>query len=133
MELSESVLSGLRYLADPSAFDRTGFQVLVDVSFRSLLSSRGDPAVLGEPLPPLRRRLLSPSPLPVYLRADIQSSSSSSSNSSCRRCLDVYGISNPPLLLCCMLRVARNLILRVYVQVCNEARRSSSSEAKQRS
>lgn len=56
MELSESVQRGLRSLADPSAFGQSSFQVLVDVSFRSLLSSRGDPAVLGEPLPLPRRR-----------------------------------------------------------------------------
>ncbi|XP_075907262.1 COMM domain-containing protein 3 [Nelusetta ayraudi] len=49
MELSESVQTGLRCLADPATFDRTGFQVLVDASFRSLLSSRGDPTVLDQP------------------------------------------------------------------------------------
>lgn len=48
---------GLRFLADPSVFDRTSFQVLVDVSFRSLLSSHGDPSVLGELQSPARRRL----------------------------------------------------------------------------
>lgn len=57
MELSESVQRGLRYLADPSVFDRASFQVLVDVSFRSLLSSHGDPSVLGELQSPARRRL----------------------------------------------------------------------------
>lgn len=57
MELSESVQGGLRFLADPSVFDRTSFQVLVDVSFRSLLSSHGDPSVLGELQSPARRRL----------------------------------------------------------------------------
>ncbi|KAM8730856.1 COMM domain-containing protein 3 [Acanthopagrus schlegelii] len=49
MELSESVQRGLQSLADPSAFDQISFQVLVDVSFRSLLSSRGDPGVLDQP------------------------------------------------------------------------------------
>lgn len=48
---------GLRLLAEPSVFDRTSFQVLVDVSFRSLLSSHGDPSVLGELQSPARRRL----------------------------------------------------------------------------
>lgn len=54
MELSESVQRGLRSLADLSSFDQSGFQVLLDASFRSLLSSHADPAVLGElpPLPP---------------------------------------------------------------------------------
>ncbi|GLD54859.1 COMM domain-containing protein 3, partial [Lates japonicus] len=46
MELSESVQRGLQSLADPSSFDQSGFQVLTDVSFRSLLSSHGDPGVL---------------------------------------------------------------------------------------
>lgn len=72
MELSESVQTGLRCLADPATFDRTGFQVLVDASFRSLLSSRGDPTVLGEPAPPL---FCLPLLLPVPLRADVQSRS----------------------------------------------------------
>lgn len=58
MELSESAQRGLRFLANPSVFDRTSFQVLVDVSFRSLLSSPGDPSVLGELRSPARRRLL---------------------------------------------------------------------------
>ncbi|XP_068160519.1 COMM domain-containing protein 3 [Antennarius striatus] len=49
MELSECVQRGLQSLADPCAFDRTGFQVLVDASYRSLLSSRGDPGVLDQP------------------------------------------------------------------------------------
>ncbi|TMS09164.1 COMM domain-containing protein 3 [Larimichthys crocea] len=49
MELSESVQRGLQSLADPSSFDQSSFQVLVDVSFRSLLSSKGDPAVLDQP------------------------------------------------------------------------------------
>ncbi|KAG8009398.1 COMM domain-containing protein 3 [Nibea albiflora] len=49
MELSESVQRGLQSLADPSSFDQSSFQVLVDVSFRSLLSSHGDPAVLDQP------------------------------------------------------------------------------------
>ncbi|XP_070842166.1 COMM domain-containing protein 3 [Chaetodon trifascialis] len=49
MELSESVQTGLRSLADSSAFGQSSFQVLVDVSFRSLLSSQGDPAVLDQP------------------------------------------------------------------------------------
>lgn len=57
MELSESVQRGLRLLAEPSVFERTSFQVLVDVSFRSLLSSHGDPSVLGELRSPARRRL----------------------------------------------------------------------------
>lgn len=51
MELSESVQRGLQSLADPSSFDRRSYQVLVDVSFRSLLSSQADPSVLGEPIP----------------------------------------------------------------------------------
>ncbi|XP_069561674.1 COMM domain-containing protein 3 isoform X2 [Brachyistius frenatus] len=49
MELSESVQRGLQSLADPSSFDRSSFQVLVDVSLRSLLSSHADPAVLDQP------------------------------------------------------------------------------------
>ncbi|XP_075308249.1 COMM domain-containing protein 3 isoform X2 [Odontesthes bonariensis] len=53
MELSESVQRGLQSLADPSAVDQSGFQALVDASFRSLLSSHGDPAVLD--LPELKR------------------------------------------------------------------------------
>ena len=74
MELSESVQRGLQSLADPSAFDQSCFQVLVDVSFRSLLSSRGDPGVLGEPPPlpppPPPTTLLSPRLLPVSLRGE---------------------------------------------------------------
>ncbi|MEQ2164127.1 hypothetical protein GOODEAATRI_003320, partial [Goodea atripinnis] len=50
MELSESVQKGLQLLADQSAVDHSSFQVLLDVSFRSLLSSRADPTVLGEPM-----------------------------------------------------------------------------------
>lgn len=57
MELSVSVQKGLRLLADPSVFARSGFQVLVDASFRSLLSSHGDSSLLGEPSSPARRRL----------------------------------------------------------------------------
>ncbi|XP_051266831.1 COMM domain-containing protein 3 isoform X1 [Dicentrarchus labrax] len=49
MELSDSVQRGLQSLADPSAFAHTSFQVLVDVSFRSLLSSHADAAVLDQP------------------------------------------------------------------------------------
>ncbi|XP_044195776.1 COMM domain-containing protein 3 [Thunnus albacares] len=49
MELSESVQRGLQSLADPSVFDQTSFPALVDVSFRSLLSSHGDPGVLDQP------------------------------------------------------------------------------------
>uniref|UniRef100_A0A673BEL7 COMM domain-containing protein 3 n=1 Tax=Sphaeramia orbicularis TaxID=375764 RepID=A0A673BEL7_9TELE len=49
MELSESVQRGLQSLADPSSFDHSGFSVLVDVSFRSLLSSHSDPGVLDQP------------------------------------------------------------------------------------
>uniref|UniRef100_A0AAQ4RKN4 COMM domain-containing protein 3 n=1 Tax=Gasterosteus aculeatus aculeatus TaxID=481459 RepID=A0AAQ4RKN4_GASAC len=49
MELSESVQRGLQSLADPSSFDRRSYQVLVDVSFRSLLSSQADPSVLDQP------------------------------------------------------------------------------------
>ncbi|AWP20771.1 putative COMM domain-containing protein 3 isoform 4 [Scophthalmus maximus] len=49
MELSESVQRGLQSLADASSFDQSGFQALVDVSFRSLLSARGDPEVLDQP------------------------------------------------------------------------------------
>ncbi|KAF0028197.1 hypothetical protein F2P81_019284 [Scophthalmus maximus] len=51
MELSESVQRGLQSLADASSFDQSGFQALVDVSFRSLLSARGDPDVLAVPQP----------------------------------------------------------------------------------
>lgn len=57
MELSVSVQKGLRFLADPSVYDRTSFQGLVDASFRSLLSSHGDSSVLGEPSSPAWRRL----------------------------------------------------------------------------
>uniref|UniRef100_A0A3Q4ANL1 COMM domain-containing protein 3 n=1 Tax=Mola mola TaxID=94237 RepID=A0A3Q4ANL1_MOLML len=49
MELSESVQRGLRTLANASVFDGTSFQALVDVSFWSLLSRQGDPAVLDQP------------------------------------------------------------------------------------
>ncbi|XP_035538292.1 COMM domain-containing protein 3 isoform X2 [Morone saxatilis] len=49
MELSESVQRGLQSLADPSAFAHTSYQVLFDVSFRSLLSSHADPGVLDQP------------------------------------------------------------------------------------
>ncbi|KAM9337623.1 COMM domain-containing protein 3 [Symphorus nematophorus] len=49
MELSESVQRGLQSLSDPSAFDQSSFQVLLDVSYRSLLSSRADPGVLDQP------------------------------------------------------------------------------------
>ncbi|TWW71104.1 COMM domain-containing protein 3 [Takifugu flavidus] len=49
MELSVSVQKGLRFLADPSVYDRTSFQGLVDASFRSLLSSHGDSSVLDQP------------------------------------------------------------------------------------
>ncbi|MED6251442.1 hypothetical protein ATANTOWER_030851 [Ataeniobius toweri] len=48
MELSESVQKGLQLLADQSAVDHSSFQVLLDVSFRSLLSSRADPTVLDQ-------------------------------------------------------------------------------------
>lgn len=82
MELSESVQRGLQSLADASAFDQSSFPVLVDVSFRSLLSSHADPAVLGEPL------LLSSAAafvflplLPVSLRVDVW-----------RSCLDVCSL-----------------------------------------
>nr|XP_057916249.1 COMM domain-containing protein 3 [Doryrhamphus excisus] len=49
MELSESVQRGLQSLAEPSTVDHVGFPVLVDVSFRSLLSSSRDSTVLDEP------------------------------------------------------------------------------------
>ncbi|CAJ1082329.1 COMM domain-containing protein 3 [Xyrichtys novacula] len=49
MELSESVQRGLQSLADPSSFDQSSFQALVEVSFRSLLSSHSDPGVLDQP------------------------------------------------------------------------------------
>ncbi|XP_071775599.1 polycomb complex protein BMI-1-A isoform X2 [Centroberyx gerrardi] len=49
MELSESVQRGLQSLADPSVFDPSSFPVLLDVSFRSLLSSHADPGVLDQP------------------------------------------------------------------------------------
>ncbi|KAM6900260.1 COMM domain-containing protein 3 isoform 1-T1 [Xenentodon cancila] len=49
MELSECVQRGLQSLADQSSVDQSSFQVLVDVSFRSVLSSQGDPAVLDQP------------------------------------------------------------------------------------
>lgn len=65
MELSESVQRGLRLLADPSVFDLPSFQVLVDVSLRSLLFSHGDPSVLGELPSPARRRLCLAPLLPV--------------------------------------------------------------------
>ncbi|XP_059182889.1 COMM domain-containing protein 3 [Centropristis striata] len=49
MELSESVQRGLQSLSDSSAFDQSSYQVLLDVSFRSLLSSQADPGVLDQP------------------------------------------------------------------------------------
>ncbi|XP_041824251.1 COMM domain-containing protein 3 [Melanotaenia boesemani] len=48
MELSESVQRGVQALADPSVVDQNSFQVLVEASFRSLLSSNGDAAVLDQ-------------------------------------------------------------------------------------
>ncbi|KAM7390606.1 hypothetical protein PAMA_008673 [Pampus argenteus] len=48
MELSESVQRGLQSLADPSVFDQTSFPALLDVSFRSLLSSHADSGVLDQ-------------------------------------------------------------------------------------
>ncbi|XP_029313500.1 COMM domain-containing protein 3 [Cottoperca gobio] len=49
MELSESVQRGLQSLADPSVYNQSSYPVLVDVSFRSLLSSHADPGVLDQP------------------------------------------------------------------------------------
>ncbi|KAF6722903.1 COMM domain-containing protein 3 [Oryzias melastigma] len=49
MELSESVQRGLQSLGDQAVLDRSSFPVVVDACFRSLLSSRGDPAVLDLP------------------------------------------------------------------------------------
>ncbi|XP_054622323.1 COMM domain-containing protein 3 [Dunckerocampus dactyliophorus] len=49
MELSESVQRGLQSLAEPSTVDHVGFPVMVDVSFRSLLSSSRNSTVLDEP------------------------------------------------------------------------------------
>ncbi|XP_029385348.1 polycomb complex protein BMI-1-A [Echeneis naucrates] len=49
MELSDSVQRGLRSAANPSSFDQSGFQALVDASFRSLLSAHADPGVLDQP------------------------------------------------------------------------------------
>lgn len=112
MELSQSVQKGLQALADPSAFDRTSFQVLVDVSFRSLLSSQGDPTVLGEPQPPSRRRRH----CCLCLLYDFRFSPVWIGYVKC--CLDVFWV----VLRCCVLRVARNRFLRVYVQILNEAR-----------
>lgn len=68
MELSESVQRGLQSLADPSLFDLNSFPVLVDVSFRSLLSSHADSGILGELFCPSRCFPL----LPVCLRADVK-------------------------------------------------------------
>lgn len=90
MELSESVQRGLQSLADQSVFDHGSFQVLVDVSFRSLLSSHGDPTVLGELLPLRAPLLLSPRLLPVSLRV--------------WACGGVVGVCGF-LRLCCALRI----------------------------
>ncbi|KAM9826954.1 COMM domain-containing protein 3 [Neosynchiropus ocellatus] len=49
MELSDSVQKGLQSLSDPAVFDQGSFPVLLDVSFRSLGSLRGDAAVLDRP------------------------------------------------------------------------------------
>uniref|UniRef100_H2LSJ1 COMM domain-containing protein 3 n=1 Tax=Oryzias latipes TaxID=8090 RepID=H2LSJ1_ORYLA len=49
MELSESVQRGLQSLGDQTVLDRCSFPVVVDACFRSLLFSRGDPAVLDLP------------------------------------------------------------------------------------
>uniref|UniRef100_A0A3P9JP79 COMM domain-containing protein 3 n=1 Tax=Oryzias latipes TaxID=8090 RepID=A0A3P9JP79_ORYLA len=49
MELSESVQKGLQSLGDQTVLDRCSFPVVVDACFRSLLFSRGDPAVLDLP------------------------------------------------------------------------------------
>ncbi|XP_054479050.1 COMM domain-containing protein 3 [Anoplopoma fimbria] len=49
MELSESVQRGMQSLAHPSSFEHSSYQVLVDVSYRSLLSSAADPGVLDQP------------------------------------------------------------------------------------
>lgn len=59
MELSESVQRGLRSLAEPSTFDQSSYGVLVDVSFRSLLSAKAEPGVLGELLPLLAAAFVS--------------------------------------------------------------------------
>ncbi|KAG9356077.1 hypothetical protein JZ751_000921 [Albula glossodonta] len=47
MELSEFVQKGLQYLADPEYFDVKTFSHLVEVSFRTLLASHTDDAILG--------------------------------------------------------------------------------------
>uniref|UniRef100_A0A3P8VUN5 COMM domain-containing protein 3 n=1 Tax=Cynoglossus semilaevis TaxID=244447 RepID=A0A3P8VUN5_CYNSE len=49
MELSECVQRGLQALAEPSSVDQSGFQVLVDATFRSLLSAHADSGVLDLP------------------------------------------------------------------------------------
>uniref|UniRef100_A0A8C6NS53 COMM domain containing 3 n=1 Tax=Nothobranchius furzeri TaxID=105023 RepID=A0A8C6NS53_NOTFU len=49
MELSESVQRGMRLLACPSSVDQRSFQELVEVCFRSLVSSQGDATVLDQP------------------------------------------------------------------------------------
>ncbi|KAI1902221.1 hypothetical protein AGOR_G00042480 [Albula goreensis] len=49
MELSEFVQKGLQYLADPEYFDVKTFSHLVEVSFRTLLASQTDDAILDDP------------------------------------------------------------------------------------
>lgn len=102
MELSESVQRGLRLLADPSVFDLPSFQVLVDVSLRSLLSSHGDPSVLGELPSPARRRLCLAPLLPVVFPCGL-------SKQDARVCV----------FTCVLVRLQhiRNRFLRVWMQI----------------
>ncbi|KAI4806940.1 COMM domain-containing protein 3 [Pseudochaenichthys georgianus] len=48
MELCESVQRGLQQLADPSVFITSCYRELLEVSYRSLLSSQADPGVLDQ-------------------------------------------------------------------------------------
>ncbi|TRZ00306.1 hypothetical protein DNTS_009906 [Danionella cerebrum] len=47
MEVSESVMKGLQTLADPSLFDLKSFILFTEVAFDSLLSPRGESALVG--------------------------------------------------------------------------------------
>lgn len=125
MELSESVQRGLQSLADPSSFDQSGFQVLTGVSFRSLLSSHGDPGVLGE-LPPLLSSpppLLSPPPPPLPVSPLPSFAVWMCLEGSC--CLDVFA----GLCLCalCELFDAGFPHPRVCVEIFNEAKWSGDA------
>uniref|UniRef100_A0A3Q3J539 COMM domain-containing protein 3 n=1 Tax=Monopterus albus TaxID=43700 RepID=A0A3Q3J539_MONAL len=86
MELSESVQRGLQSLANQSFFDQSSFQVLIDVSFRSVLSSHADPGVLDQPkLKPIDQILLKQShyALTTFILEAVKHNADQSTISSC--------------------------------------------------